>query len=160
MWDKITAIGSICSIVALVYLIYQIVSLKKSSEITQKAINETKDVIIHNISLSEISKTNKTIQEIQNYNRAEKYELSIMRLQEVKKFLINLKSYNPINPINVDNYKKILQDHIRNISIIYHNLEKELSNASQTSKLNIVKINSDLEKLSDYLSAIETSIKY
>ena len=57
-------IGSVASLFALVIAIIQIVSIKRISEATNKAVEETKDKIIHAISVSDVSKAIKLIEEV------------------------------------------------------------------------------------------------
>lgn len=147
--DLISIFGSFASIVGLIIVFYQLQSVK---QITQS----TKDSIFKVITVSDLSKTIKIIQEIQSYNRSQKYELSLLRLQELKHSLIGYKLDSKLSDF-ID--KKKIKRFLTDIDINIKNLEEALTPESNSNDLDTISVSKLLEDISTTLVEIQTHLK-
>lgn len=88
-----TLFGTYFSLYGLLIAYLQIKSIKETSKETQKAVNESTIRINQVLSISELSKSNKIIQEIQTSLQNDKLELALIRMKDLKSILIQIK-YN------------------------------------------------------------------
>lgn len=156
--DYIMRFGTFASLAGLYYIILQIIKIKDISESTNEAVAKTHSSLVNNITRSNISRGLKTIQETQGLIRNKKYEISLIRLQEIKAFLIDMMHNNGfsemINDFKIKNDIKKLQGYINSV-------DKEIQiKKNQDYTLDGSIINSYLESLSSKLSIFDTKLKY
>jgi hypothetical protein len=144
-------IGSNASVLGIVYTIVALNNIRRESEIIVLATRETKQKLDDFNGVSDIAKAIKLIQEIQGYARSHKYEVGIIRLQELKITVSQLKIINSGTPEIPD-----LSDSIFNINKLIASMEKEI--AAKSVNLKIATVNGSLETLSDLLIEIQTKI--
>jgi hypothetical protein len=149
-----STIGTAASIAGLVFVIIQIASIESTTKLTKETADKTKKDLLFYMYSSDISKNIKLVHEIETYNRAKKYEASIMRMQDLTYALSQLKN-DPSLSSFISATK--LKSHIKEISINISSLEKE--NRDQKGNLDIVTLNEDLESISRDLVDLDTKLK-
>jgi len=77
--DIVSTVGSVASFFGLIIALLQIKSVKEITETTQRAIAETREQLIVNISISELAKAIKLIEQIQTYLRYNEFHLAHTR---------------------------------------------------------------------------------
>lgn len=150
--DYINFSGTIASLIGLIIVIYQIMKLKGIAEASKDASEKTRARITELLFAMDIPKALKVVQEIQHYNRSSKFELSILRMQDLKYHLIQVKN-NGKYDVDKQHYVEFITD----LSIDLSNIEKEIKN--KTKSIDIVRLNSTLDKILNYLSDIDTTVK-
>lgn len=143
-------IGSNASVLGIIYTIIQLNKLRDESEIIIRTANDTKNKINELNGFGDIAKAIKLIQEIQGYARSRKHEVGLMRLQELKITITQIKSLNT----NASSLPDLSQT-IISINQLINGMEKEISVKSNTLKS--VLVNTVLEKISDLLVEIQTN---
>jgi len=123
-WFRVFSIfGILASALGLFIVVIQIFALKSISQFTRETAENTRNRIISFLHASDISKSIKIIQEIQIYNRIKKFEISILRMQELKYSLVQIKNNSKFEEmIKVTDFS----NHITDLSININSVEKEL----------------------------------
>lgn len=153
--NYISIFGTFTSIYGLIVAYLQILSVKKTSELMKNEVEKANKNTIKIISISDLSKAIKLVQEIQQYLLSDKTESAVIRLKDLKSILINLK-YNDQLKFFTD--KKDYKDSLGNISINITNLNNELLKIK--SEISKSKIISDLEKVESQLGEFEGHLKF
>jgi hypothetical protein len=145
-------VGTNVTIVGIIYTLYQINQLKSESKIIQDTTSETKNRIFYVNGYADIAKGISLIQEVQSHIRGKKYEVSLMRLQELKITIGSVKSLNSrqTSPVN-------MTATIKDLNILINNIEKEISNEGKTLKTTLV--NSSLEEILDMLVELKNKLE-
>jgi hypothetical protein len=146
--------GTLASIFGFIIVLVQISRLQNISSVIQDATIATKNEIMSFLFVSDLSKSIKLAQEIQNYNRHKKFELSIIRMQELKYSLIQIKNDPRLsNLIEI----KIYNDLIGKISIDISGLDKEVQ--GKQASIDTIKMNDFMEVIQDKLVDLDTKLK-
>ena len=148
-----TLFGTYTSTFGLIIACIQIFSLKKISEITKTEIQKTQKRISQIISVSELSKANKIIQEIQHFIVTEKNEMGLLRMRDLKEIMIQAKCSYDLHKFTESNeYNEIIQ-----------RLSDDLNNLSEfirvKKKMNFTVLNKNLEKISTSILNYENNLK-
>lgn len=150
-----TLYGTFASLFGLWLAYMQILSLKISNDATKKAVDKSLNRINQVLSVSELSKANKIIQEIQTSNINNKHELSLLRMKDLKHILIQIKFNSELNIYTeTSTYNKNITD----LSIDISNLNDFILGTKRG--INFSKLNSNLEELSTTLSEFENKLKF
>jgi hypothetical protein len=150
-----TLFGTFASLFGLWLAYMQILSLKISNDATKLAVDKSLNRINQVLSVSELSKANKIIQEIQSSNINNKHELSLLRMKDLKHILIQIKFNTELNIYTETNtYNKNITD----LSIDISNLNDFILGTKRG--VNFSKLNSNLEELSTTLSEFENKLKF
>jgi hypothetical protein len=150
-----TLFGTFASLFGLWLAYMQILSLKISNDATKIAVNKSLNRINQVLSVSELSKANKIIQEIQSSNINNKHELSLLRMKDLKHILIQIKFNTELNIYTETN---TYNTNITDLSIDISNLNDFILGTKKG--VNFSKLNSNLEKLSTTLSEFENKLKF
>ncbi len=150
-----TIIGTMLSIVGIGITYFQIKSVSRQGEETKIAINESLLRINQILSVADLSKSVKIIQEIQSFILNDKQELILIRMKDLKSILIQLK------------FNKELVEYTKN-AIYNQNITDLGSNISNLQDLlmgnkkgfNFSALNKNLEHLTTTLSEFENKLKY
>lgn len=150
-----TLFGTMLSIVGIGITYFQIKSVSRQGEETKIAIDESLLRINQIVSVADLSKAVKIIQEIQSFILHEKQEVILIRMKDLKLILIQLK------------YNKELIDYTKN-AIYTQNITDLGSNISNLQDLimgnkkgfNFSALNKNLEHLITTLSEFENKLKY
>lgn len=150
-----TLFGTFTSIFGLWIAYIQIISLKITNEKTKLAVENSLNKINQMLSVSELSKAIKIIQEIQTSNINGKHEVSLIRMKDLKSILIQIK-YN--SELNIYTETGVYNQNITDISIDINNLNDLL--IGKKKGLNFSKLNSNLEELSTTITEFENKLKF
>lgn len=155
LMNYISYFGTYTSIFGIMITYTQILSVKEISEDTKLKVENSLQKTFKILTISELSKSIKLVQEIQNYLLNNKLESAIIRLKDLKNTLIQLKHNN-----NLDEYTKssLYSTYLTNISINTNNLNQHII-GSKTG-VNINKIVSNLEDIENHLGEIEGHLKF
>lgn len=149
-----TNLGTFASVVGLAFVMLQLLDLKDTARITKESSDETRKRVFALLTALDIATAIKTVQEIQVYNRAGKFELSILRMQELNSALLAIQNSDRLKP-----YMKphALARHVADLSLNLASVEKELLYPSGT--LNVAGLNGFLEGVSHYLTDLHAKTK-
>lgn len=130
-------------------------SIKETTESTNIAIKTSLIRVNQLLSVSDISKAAKIVQEIQTSLLSEKLEVALIRMKDLKHILIQIK-YNQ----NLEEFtsKALYQENIKTISIDINNLSDFL--LRKKTGVNFSKINQNLEEFSTVLVDFENKLKF
>ena len=146
-------IGFVMSILGLLIAYIQIMSLKEMTKTIQQEVqlNLQRQKSVHLI--SDISGKVVIIGEIQSFIRQDKMELCILRMNDLKRLLIDLKHNNEFTKVARKDFNEAIENH--NIDLT--NMNRFLLN--NKNKLNREDISKNLEVLSEILIGVETKLK-
>lgn len=147
--------GSIASIVGILFAIYQILKIKSNAEITRISVEETRNDIERILSIADLAKSNETIKLIQDSIAREKYEIALLRLQELKLMIIEFKE---IPLLDVDDFKSKMSDLIIKLGIDIISLHNCVISNDNRFRPEIVL--EHLETTSEILTEIKSKLKY
>lgn len=150
-----TLFGTFASIFGLWIAYIQIISLKKTNEQTKIAVENSLNKINQMLSVSELSKAIKLIQEIQTSNNNGKHEVSLIRMKDLKAILIQIRFNLDLNIYTETNS---YNQNITDISININNMNDLLT--GKKKGLNFSRLNSNLEELSTTISEFENKLKF
>ena len=150
--EIISAVGSVASVVALVIAIAQIIAVKKTAVATQRAVEQTKNQLLLNTSISDLSKAIKLTEQIQTYLGSTKFEIAHLKLQELRILLVQFKGsalfVNETDPIQYSNLLREIGIHIINL----------YSAVFRAKVIQIASVNKTLENVIETLVAVEQKL--
>gem|GEM_PF-1568088 len=153
--NGIGIVGSIASLTGIIIAYIQIVSVKKITESTNLAINKTLNELLKSFSISDLSRAIKLVQEVQNFIRLEKIESALLRMQDLKSILIQIRHVEVLNDkYENEEYREIMT----NLNIDISNINMIL--IKQKNGINNVKLCENLELVSTFFSELESKLKY
>lgn len=150
-----TLLGTFISLYGLSLAYIQIQNLKEINEETQTAVQESMKRINQVLSVSELSKANKVIQEIQTSLIHQKHEIVLLRMKDLKYILSQVKN-NPDLSVYVTS--DIYNQSITDLTIDINNINDHLIGVKKN--VSFSKINQNLEALSTYTSDYENILKF
>jgi DNA-binding protein len=155
LYEIVSAVGSVASLFGLAIAIVQLSSLKEISQETKRAVQETQDKLVQNISIADVSKAIKMIEQIQMHVGLKRYESAHLRLQDLKSLLIQFKQNSQFSKIAVEsNYDDLYSDliiHTLNIYDLVFLAGKELNSSV---------LNKTLENIGAILVSFENQLKF
>ena len=153
--NAFTLFGTFFSLFALVIAYIQIQSINKTSTLTKLAVEKSLLRINQILSVSELSKANKVIQEIQSYLIQQKYEIALLRMKDLKSILIQVK-YN--NDLTEYTNNRVYNQNITDIGSDISNLNDLI--IGKKKGMNFSRLNQNLENLATVLTEFENKLKY
>ncbi len=90
--DYISGLGSVASIYAIIIALVEIRTVKKTTRETKKAVEKKLDEINNFLSYAEVEKHLEKCTSIAPYLQGEQYEAAALRLEELKKILLEIKN--------------------------------------------------------------------
>jgi hypothetical protein len=153
--NAFTLFGTFFSLFGLAVAYIQIQSINKTSQQTKLAIEKSLLRINQVLSVSELSKANKTIQEIQSFLLHQKYEIALMRMKDLKSILIQVK-YNE----DLSEYTKngLYNQNITDLGSDLNNLHDLIIGTKKG--VSFSRLNQNLENLATTLTEFENKLKY
>lgn len=150
-----TLYGTFASLFGLWLAYLQIKSIKETGEQTNIAVGKSLVRINQVLSVSELSKASKIVQEIQSSILHNKHELALIRMKDLKQILIQVK------------YNADLTEFTNNGTYNQHLIDLGI-NISNTNDfillnkkgVNFSKVNQNLENLSTVLNEFENKLKF
>lgn len=151
----VSAIGSVASLFGLVIAIIQLYGLRQITEATKRAVSDTRAQLILQISISDITRARKTIEQIQHHAKHNENSLTHLRLQDLRTILLQFSSDKRfVSLVDKHSYADLLSDigiHTRNI---YNTM------IDKSKPIDVTVINQTLEDCSTLLTTLETQLKY
>ncbi len=149
----VSIVGTYASVFGLIIAFIQILSIKRISEATKNEVLQTQKRLSQIISVSELSKANKIIQEIQHFISTDKHELGLLRMKDLKEIIIHYKCSSDLYGLTkTAEYNEIIQK-----------ISDDLSNLSdfamRNKKANFSIMNQNLEDISTIILNYESKIK-
>lgn len=150
-----TIYGTFASLFGILLAYIQIQNLNQMSKQTKDAVDKSLVRINQVLSVSELSRANKIVQEIQTSIIHSKYEISLLRMKDLKQILIQIK-YN----VELNSYTntKTYNQNITDISIDINNINDFI--LGNKKNVNFSKVSSNLENLATILSDFENKLKF
>lgn len=154
--NSLSIIGTMASFFGLAIAFIQIVALKEISVITQSTISDTKDKLMLGISISDVTEAIKLIAEIDSYIGNRKYEISRLKIIELREKLIQFKSSKDFLLIVQGNLiDEIIEQLNLQVSTLYSVVFSE-----DEVEYNPEDVTNQLQRISTYLSDFRNKIKY
>lgn len=145
----ISVIGSLLSLIGVIVAIWQILLVKRTAQAAKDASDRTQKIISRNLLISHVSTCTKNLEEIKTYVRIERYESSLIRVNDLVTDLIQiqqrLEGTNQAIPFE-------FEEMLSQLSIIREEFEKKVNKTS--AKINNIQINWQLAKISDDLNKL------
>lgn len=150
----VSIVGTISSIAGLIFAYMQILSLKQTSVEIEKAVSQSSKRLNTLLSVSDLGKSKKIIEEIQLMLQNDKISAALVRLKDLKELLIQAKNNDNLilNNQEVD-YRSMIKETGINIQTLHDhvfNVKKDFN------KIHII---SDLEETKTNIIEIESYIK-
>jgi len=154
LWNFISLVANFLSLYGLLLAYYQILSLRELSEKTQEAVKISSHRLKKVLSISELSKSKKIIEEIQIFLHGENLYGALLRMKDLKEILIQNKYIKDLEPFtSIKQYKTLLI----NTGIDIDNISDSLINDKEKlDKSNIIK---NLEITKSKLIEFENELK-
>jgi hypothetical protein len=149
--DIVSAVGSVASFFGLIIAILQIASVRQISEATNKAVRETRADLVSAVSISDLSKAIKLIEQIQTLLGNNKLELAHLRLQDLRTLLLQFGSNLQVE--RRSDYEQLLTK----IGVHIVNL---FSAIFKGKKVDVGIINQTLEAVIALLVTLENELKF
>lgn len=146
--------GTIASIFGLILVLIQTSHAIKLSEAIKESAEKSRTKILSLFNVIDLVKLQKTISEIQFYNRTRKFSLSMLRMQELREGLQNIRCN--ADYIVIISEKKI-NSMISTVSIDISTLEKQLS--SEDKIADILKLNDNLDLILKEVNILNSQIR-
>lgn len=153
--NAFTLFGTFFSLFGLAIAYIQIQSINTTSKQTKIAVDKSLLRINQVLSVSELSKANKTIQEIQSFLLHQKHEIALMRMKDLKSILIQVK-YNEDLAEYTNN--GIYNQNITDLGSDINNLHDLI--IGNKKGVNFSRLNQNLENLATTLTEFENKLKY
>ena len=150
----ISIIGSFLSLIGVIIALVQIIKTRRVAEAAKDASLQTQKAISRNLLLSDVLNCVKHIDEIRLYLRGENYELAQVRANDLNSQLIQINAVvNASNQITQVELEELFIE----VSKIRLDLRKRIE--GNKAKINVVKINAQLDLVSDNLNKLIGEIK-
>ncbi len=151
----ISLFGTFLSVYGLAFAYFQIMSIHATGLQIKSEIERSMLRINQVLSISELSKAGKIIHEIQTYIINQKYEVSLIRMKDLKSILIQIK-YN--EELSEYTSQGIYNQNITDLGSDINNINDLLT--GKKKGVNFSKLNQNLENLSTILAEFENKLKY
>lgn len=153
--NAFTLFGTYFSLFGIAVAYIQIQSISNISSQTKQAVDKSLLRINQVLAVSELSKANKTIQEIQSFLLQEKYEIVLMRMKDLKSILIQVK-YN--EDLTEYTGTPLYNQNITDLGSDINSLHDLITGVKKGP--NFSKLNQNLENLATTLTDFENKLKY
>lgn len=145
----IGVIGSFLSLIGVIIAIWQIRKTRRIAQAAKDASERTQKIISRNLLLSDVSTCTKNLEEIKTYVRIERYESSLIRVNDLISALVQIQQRLDAVEQNIPfEFEEMLSQ----LSIIRENFEKKVKRKS--AKIDSIQINSQLSLISDDLNKL------
>ena len=130
----ISIIGSFLSLIGVIIALVQISKTRRAAEAAKDASLQTQNAISRNLLLSDVSTCVKHIEELKSFVRSEKYELALLRVNDLISQLSQIRERN-------------FEDAILKLSNIRKDFERKIAKSS--AKIKTAEVISQLAFISD-----------
>lgn len=150
----VSIIGTCFSLTGLIIAIKQISALNKITDATKKAVDSNTLRINQVLSISEVSRAVKLVEQIQEFIRNSMYEKAHLRMQDLKYIIIKTEAMDELKKIISE---KPVRKYLLTLSSDINSVSEYIVN--KDLKINFKVLNSNMEALSTYLIEFETKLK-
>jgi len=147
--------GTYSSVYGIFVAYIQILSVKESANVTKQEVEKANKKVIKILSISDLSKAIKIVQEVQTNLVSGREELSIIRLKDLKSILIQLKYNKELKTLTTE---ETYTDLLSKISIHMTNINNDLIGSKEG--YNKGTVISDLEEIENQLNEFEGKLKF
>lgn len=145
----IGVVGSFLSLIGVIIAIWQILKTQRIAQAAKDASDRTQKIISRNLLLSDVSTCTKNLEEIKTYVRIERYEASLIRVNDLISALVQIQQrLDGTNQIIPFEFEEMLSQ----LSIVREEFEKKVNKSS--ARINNVQINARLSEISDDLNKL------
>jgi hypothetical protein len=156
LWSlTFSVLGFVVSVLGFTTALYQINKIKKSSTAAFEAAENTRNLLIRNACISDISISSKIIDEIQNFIRNNKVEFALLKVKDLKFILIQLKHFPDMTK---DNRNEQLTENLSQLSVLRDILERKIKCGLTTKEMN--RAISALSDIADSINELVGQLKY
>jgi acetolactate synthase small subunit len=121
--NLIGVIGSFLSLIGVIIAIWQILKTRRIAQAAKDASERTQKIISRNLLLSDVSTCTKNLEEIKTYVRIERYESSLIRVNDLISALVQIQQRLDAVEQNIPfEFEEMLSQ----LSIIRENFEKKV----------------------------------
>lgn len=142
-------IGSVASLIGIAFAIWQIYKTRRAAEAAKDAADYTQKFISRNLLLSDVSTCTRNLEELKLFVRIERYESAQIRIGDLILQLIQVREMLESSSYP---YQIEFEETLSQLSIIREDFEKKLAKSS--AKIDGVRVNSQLSKISDDLNKL------
>lgn len=154
VYMEVSIAGTAASLFGLILVWVQVGRLKSLAEESDRATKQTKDQLMSFLAAIDIGKALKVVQETQIYNRGKKYELSIVRMQELREILIFVRNHPRYSTsIDTKHFNKL----IGRTSVDICSMEKSVFNRDEN--IDPVFLNANLDSILAALNDLQSKVK-
>jgi hypothetical protein len=151
--EILAAVGSVASLFGLVIAIVQILAVKKVTDATHTAVKETKVQLIGRISLADVAKATRVVEQIQTQLVNKKFELAHLRLQDLRAMLMQFQAGHLLKDSATGQYDELL----KTVGIHSENLYAAIY---KNKTIDITVINHTLQGVIDILVTAENDLTF
>lgn len=151
----LSTIGNIVTVFGFFIMIFQISNAISIAQASKNVAETTREKINSYLSIVDIAKLHKTIQEIQRYNRNKEFSLSLIKMQEVREGLQAINCNVSFEQM-VDKTKII--NHIANLAIDMSSIERHL--ILKTKEINQILLNKNLDSILEDIGSLMSEIRF
>lgn len=145
----IGVVGSFLSLIGVIIAIWQINKTKRIAQAAKDASDRTQKIISRNLLLSDVSTCTKNLEEIKTYVRIERYEASLIRVNDLISALVQIhQRLGGTDQVIPFEFEEMLSQ----LSIVREEFEKKVNKDS--ARINNVQINLRLSEISDDLNKL------
>jgi hypothetical protein len=151
----LSAAGSVASLFGLIIIAIEVLSLRGVAESTRQAVEGTQAEIAASISLADISRALRSIEQVQSFARDGKYELAHMRLQDVRDLLVRLRDNPRFSPsLKPKQFRELLSSVGAELSGLYD------SAYDSTTEFDSRRLYQNMERLVIVLVSFENQLRF
>jgi hypothetical protein len=151
--ETLAAVGSVASVFGLVIAIVEILAVKKVTDATHIAVKETKDQLVSRISLADVAKATRIVEQIQTQLVNKKFELAHVRLQDLREMLMQFRAGRLLKDGQNEQYDELL----KNMGIHSENLYTAIY---KNRSIDITVINHTLQSMVEILVTAENELTF
>jgi hypothetical protein len=151
--EILAIVGSVASLFGLLIAIMQILAVKKVADATHAAVNETRARLVSRISLADVAKATRIVEQIMTHLMNKKLELAHLRLQDLREMLMQFRAGSFLNGETTAQYDQLLT----NVGIHSENL---FSAIYKDKSIDVRVINHTLQCIVEILVKAENELTY
>jgi len=151
--ETLAAVGSVASLFGLLIAIVQILGVKRVADATHTAVKETKEQLISRISLADVAKASRIVEQIQTQLVNKKFELAHLRLQDLRAMLMQFRAGHSFK----DGTSKPYDELLKSVGIHSENLYGAIY---KNKTIDIRVINHTLQGVIEILVAAENDLTF
>lgn len=151
--EILAAVGSVASLFGLLIALVHILAVKRVTDATHNAVKETKEQLISRISLADVAKASRIVEQIQTQLVNKKFELAHLRLQDLRALLMQFRAGHLLKDGVNEQYDELLKSMGIHSENLYGAIYKK-------KMIDITVINHTLQGVIDILVTAENDLTF